>query len=80
MMVEFIRDAALDELAALEALQWRASTAWDDHRDQLTAHPDAISIPSAASTQHRVRVAWGSAQPVGFSVVPGYISAGRVPS
>ena len=44
-LVEFIRDAILDEIPALEELQRRASTAWEQYRDQLAAHPDAMAIP-----------------------------------
>jgi hypothetical protein len=43
--VEFIRDAILDEFPALEELQRRASTAWEQYRDQLAAQPDAMAIP-----------------------------------
>lgn len=67
--VDFIRDALLDELHDLEALQRRASTVWEDYRDQLAAHPDAIAIPQADIADGRTRVACGSGLRIGFSVV-----------
>jgi GNAT superfamily N-acetyltransferase len=69
ILVECIRDALLDELGDLEALQRRASMGWEEYRDQLVAHPDAISIPRADIEDRRTRVACSSAQRVGFSVV-----------
>lgn len=67
--VEFIRDAILEELPTLEALQRRASMVWEDYRDQLAAHPDAVAIPPTDIEQHRTRVASGSGHILGFSVV-----------
>lgn len=68
-VVECIRDAILDELPELEALQRRASMVWEEYRDQLTEHPDAIVIPRDDIEDHRTRVACGSGRSVGFSVV-----------
>jgi GNAT superfamily N-acetyltransferase len=52
-----IRDAVLAETGALEDLQRRASLVWDDYREQLLAHPDAIELAPAAVTAGLVRVA-----------------------
>jgi GNAT superfamily N-acetyltransferase len=65
-----IRDAAANEAPALEALQRRSSDVWEEYRDQLAAHPDAIELPSAFIDRGWVRVAVdASGTPVGFSVV-----------
>jgi GNAT superfamily N-acetyltransferase len=68
-LVECIRDAVLDELPELETLQRRASMVWEEYRDQLAAHPDAIVIPRDDIEDHRTRVACGSGRRLGFSVV-----------
>ncbi len=65
-----IRDADADEVDALEELQRRASLVWDDYRDQLLAHPDAIELAPDAVTNGLVRVAAGpEGALLGFSVV-----------
>lgn len=65
-----IRDAAVRERAALEALQRRASDVWAAYREQLAAHPDAIALPPAFIGAGWVRVAvTDEDRPVGFSVV-----------
>ena len=65
-----IRDAAVGERAALEALQRRASDVWAAYREQLAAHPDAIVLPPAFIDGGWVRVAVADDdRPVGFSVV-----------
>jgi GNAT superfamily N-acetyltransferase len=65
-----IRDAAPEERAALEALQRRSSDVWDEYREQLAAHPDAIELPDAYLRNGWVRVAVDEADsPIGFSVV-----------
>ncbi|MFN8038335.1 MAG: GNAT family N-acetyltransferase [Acidimicrobiales bacterium] len=65
-----IRDADPAEAPALEELQRRASLVWDDHRDDLIAHPDAIEVPASLFTEGEVRVAVDDeAGVVGFSVV-----------
>lgn len=65
-----IRDAAGDENAALEALQRRASDIWEEHRDQLAAHPDAIEVPRHFIVNGWTRVAvLEDDSRVGFSVV-----------
>jgi GNAT superfamily N-acetyltransferase len=65
-----VRDARLDERAALEALQRRSSDVWEQYREQLAAHPDAIEVSARAIREGRTRVvcARGGAL-VGFSVV-----------
>jgi predicted N-acetyltransferase YhbS len=65
-----IRDGAADEAAALEALQRRSSDVWEQHREQLAAHPDAIELPQTFIDNGWVRVAVDDTQtPIGFSVV-----------
>lgn len=62
-----IRDARLpDEAAALIALQRRASDVWEEYREQLAAHPDAIALPDDANI--RVAVA-ADGELAGFSAV-----------
>jgi ribosomal protein S18 acetylase RimI-like enzyme len=65
-----IRDARPDEAHALELLQRRASDVWEDTREELAAHPDAIAAPHQAIAEGRVRVAVdASGRLLGFSVV-----------
>jgi GNAT superfamily N-acetyltransferase len=65
-----IRDATGDERAALEALQRRSSDIWEEYREQLAAHPDAIEFPQSFIENGWARVAvLGDDTPVGFSVV-----------
>lgn len=65
-----IRDARPGEALALESLQRRSSDVWEDTRDQLAAHPDAIAPPHEAIAEGRVRVAVeASGRRLGFSVV-----------
>jgi GNAT superfamily N-acetyltransferase len=65
-----IRDAARAEAAVLEALQRRSSAIWEQYREQLAAHPDAIELPQRFIGNGWVRVAVGGDDvPVGFSVV-----------
>ena len=69
-----IRTARVAEVAALEALQWRASLAWDDQRDVLLANPDAIVLPPAHVAHGHVRLAERDGRVAGFSVLlPGTI-------
>jgi GNAT superfamily N-acetyltransferase len=68
--VERIRDAEPTEIEVLEALQRRASDVWEEYREQLAAHPDAIEVPLDAIRAGRVRVAIdGEGGIVGFSLV-----------
>jgi GNAT superfamily N-acetyltransferase len=53
----------------LEALQFRASTAFPDYRDAILAHPESIRISRELFTQRRVRVAEIAGVPIGFSVI-----------
>jgi GNAT superfamily N-acetyltransferase len=64
-----IRPALPAERAALEALQLRASLIWEDYRDDLAAHPEAISLTENAIEELRVRVATVAGEPVGFSEI-----------
>ncbi|MEZ5141505.1 MAG: GNAT family N-acetyltransferase [Acidimicrobiales bacterium] len=65
-----IRDGRPEEAAELEALQRRASLVWDDQRDALLEHPDAISVPASLFDVGDVRVATDpDGRTVGFSVV-----------
>ena len=65
-----IRNAREPEASELEALQRRSSDVWEEYREQLAAHPDAIEFP-----QHFIEHGWtrvavlGDDTPVGFSVV-----------
>ena len=65
-----IRDAAVEEAEALEALQRRSSDVWEAYREQLAAHPDAIELPQSFIDRGWVRVAVArDGKPIGFSVV-----------
>jgi len=64
-----IRLARLDEREALEALQWRASLALEEHREQLEANPDAIELPIAMIERDEVFVAELDGRVVGFTVL-----------
>ena len=65
-----IRDASEDEGPVLEALQRRSSDVWEQYREQLASHPDAIELPRAFIDNGWVRVATaGDDTPIGFSVV-----------
>jgi GNAT superfamily N-acetyltransferase len=66
------RPAKLDERAALEALQLRASLVNANDREALLAHPDAIEIPDAQFSSGQVRVCEHAGAVAGFSVtLPG---------
>jgi GNAT superfamily N-acetyltransferase len=62
-----IRPAAIAERGALEALQWRASLMWEEYRDALLAHPDAIALPDEQIG--RTIVAELGDKALGFAVV-----------
>jgi len=65
-----IRNAAQAEAPVLEELQRRSSDVWEQYREQLAAHPDAIELPQAFVDNKWVRVAVDvEGTPVGFSVV-----------
>lgn len=66
----WIRDATLGERILLEALQRRSSDVWEEYREQLAAHPDAIELPRTFLENGWVRIAArGDGTPVGFSVL-----------
>ena len=64
-----IRLARLEEREALEELQYRASTALDEYREQLLAHPDAIELPLEQIEQGAVIVAELDDRVAGFAAV-----------
>lgn len=65
-----IRNATATEAPALEALQRRSSHVWEQYREQLAAHPDAIEMPQMFIDNGWVRVAVDAGgRPVGFSAV-----------
>lgn len=64
-----IRIARPDELAALEALQRRASLANPGDREAILAHPEAIVIPASQVANAQVFVAEGDGTLLGFSAV-----------
>lgn len=58
------------EAAALEALQRRSSDVWEQYRQALALHPDAIELPEDFIGRGWVRVAADETDaPIGFSVV-----------
>jgi GNAT superfamily N-acetyltransferase len=64
-----IRIAAREEKKLLEHLQWRASLVWEEYREALLAHPDAIALPLEHLDAGHTYVAERSGQILGFSVV-----------
>lgn len=65
-----IRNATVAEAAGLEALQRRSSDVWEEYREQLATHSDAIELPQTFIDNGWVRVAAGDDDvPLGFSVV-----------
>ena len=64
-----IRDAGLNEIPQLEALQRRASLVAPDYREALTAHPEVIQLPATDVSEQRTRVAIVDGRVAGFSVV-----------
>jgi GNAT superfamily N-acetyltransferase len=65
-----LRTAAPGEGADLEAMQRRSSGVWEQYREQLRAHPDAIEMPSSFIASGWVRVAVTTGDVItGFSVV-----------
>jgi GNAT superfamily N-acetyltransferase len=57
------------ERGALEELQRRASLMWEEDRDALLAHPDAIELPLEQITAGRTIVAESAGVLLGFAVV-----------
>lgn len=67
-----IRYADVSEVEELEDVQRRASLVWEEYRDALQAHPDAIDVRLSAIEAGNVRVATGVLRVLGFaSLVPG---------
>jgi ribosomal protein S18 acetylase RimI-like enzyme len=64
-----IRNATVDDIAHLEALQLRASVVAPDYRAQLLAHPELVQLPLNDVTEQRTRVAMLDQRIAGFSVV-----------
>lgn len=64
-----IRLAQAGERQQLEDLQRRASLALPDYREQLTAHPDAIGLPSEQIELGQVIVAELDGRMAGFAAV-----------
>ncbi len=65
-----VRGAAAGEARRLEDLQRRSSDVWEEYREQLAAHPDAIELPESFIERGLVRVAADADDlPLGFSVV-----------
>ena len=65
-----IRKATPNDRDALEALQRRSSDVWEQFREQLAAHPDAIELPPRFIDSGYVRVAVDAdGAALGFSVV-----------
>lgn len=63
-----LRDARPDEVAALEALQRRSASVWEEDRAVLEAHPEAVAIAPGAVRERRLRVAADAAdRPLGFA-------------
>jgi GNAT superfamily N-acetyltransferase len=75
-VVVSVRDGRPAEMDDLVELQRRASLEWDDYREQLLAHPDAVSLPADALAEGQVRVAVNSDVVVGFATVLPDSSAG----
>jgi GNAT superfamily N-acetyltransferase len=67
--VAVVRRAIPDERAALEALQRRASLVWEDYREALLAHPDAIALPIEQIESGRTHVAERQGKILGFSMI-----------
>jgi len=64
-----IRYGLPSEREALEDLQRRASLVWQEYREALLAHPEAVRLPSSQLEKQRVRVAERDLAAVGFSVL-----------
>ena len=64
-----VRIAARNEKKLLEDLQRRASLVWEEYRQALLAHPDAIELPPEYIEAAHTYVAERGGQILGFSVV-----------
>ena len=63
-----LRDGCASDRAKLENIQRRASLTWEEDRQALLAHPEAIGVPLRFLEEGKVRVAEIAGTPVGFSV------------
>jgi GNAT superfamily N-acetyltransferase len=70
-IVDRIRFARMAERRALEELQRRASLIWDEYRESLLEHPEAIALPAEQIRARQVRVAERGGLALGFSAVLG---------
>ena len=78
-LVTEVRNARPSEIDALVELQRRSSLVWEEYRDQLATHPDAIEVPPDFLQRGLVRVATGAERILGFAtVVPGADGAGEL--
>ena len=64
-----VRLAAPDEKKALEDLQRQASLVWEEYREELLAHRDAIELPFERLNAGHTRVAERDGQILGFCEV-----------
>ena len=64
-----IRTACADQKNDLEALQREASLAWEDYREALLAHPDAIEVPVQQLERGDVLVASDGGRTLGFVAI-----------
>jgi N-acetylglutamate synthase-like GNAT family acetyltransferase len=64
-----VRTARLSEKDLLEELQRRASLMWEEYREALLAHPDAIEVPVEQLNANQVFVAEREGKIVGFGAV-----------
>jgi GNAT superfamily N-acetyltransferase len=70
MIAVRIRDAVAGEAPVLESLQRRSADVWDQYREALATHPDAIELPQSFIDRGWVRVAVDTTDvPLAFSVV-----------
>lgn len=70
-----VRLARRDERKALEDLQRRSALVWEEYREALLSHPDAIHVSAGDIAAGAVRVAVDGNEVVGFSTV--LIDGGR---
>jgi GNAT superfamily N-acetyltransferase len=64
-----IRSALSGERAELEELQWRASLAIEEDREQLLAHPEEVHLPAQRIERGDVLVAEADGAIAGFAVL-----------
>ena len=64
-----MRLARASERSLLEDLQRRASLVWEEYREALLAHPEAIALPGSQIADGCVAVAEKRGEILGFAVV-----------